>query len=124
MERNIWQCCSNITELKYYVKEFVSGIDFLFADESWNSWTNLFDESQPYFYIATLFSDMNIDSDEKFKKWFFINFRSKKRITLLNTLIYIHTLVNKWLINIIVTYITNIFYGNFWEIYIKKEGIY
>ena len=33
MERNIWQCCSNITELKYYVKEFVSGIDFLFADE-------------------------------------------------------------------------------------------
>ena len=106
MERNIWQCCSNITELKYYVKEFVSGIDFLFADESWNSWTNLFDESQPYFYIATLFSDMNIDSDEKFKKWFFINFRSKKRITLLNTLTYIHTLVNKWLINIIVTYIT------------------
>lgn len=43
---------------------------FLYADESGNSGTNLFDLSQPYFYIATLFSNTDIDSDEKFKNDF------------------------------------------------------
>lgn len=43
---------------------------FLFADESGNSGTNLFDMSQPYFYIATLFSDIDMDSDEQFKNDF------------------------------------------------------
>ncbi|PLY10034.1 MAG: hypothetical protein C0626_07080 [Arcobacter sp.] len=43
---------------------------YLYADESGNTGTNLFDNSQPYFYMATLFSPIDIDKNEQFKNDF------------------------------------------------------